>query len=158
MEIKTYRDLLGKLKQLSDEQLDQPVQVAHFEATLKPVEFCPALAIATVGELQLPFARSIVDNKFHADEVVIFCDWNPFAEDGASGYLQKPAKNVNTFPIMTPIYGSGGKTELKDQQNPAKLPSLLRYVMLTVKYRADEARKQDEQDEQEKENKSPRGS
>ncbi len=63
------------------------------------------IAIGTVGEFEFEGSRSVVDNKYHADEVVLLIDANPFAEDGAVAYEMK-SKGPKERPVM--LAGTGG--------------------------------------------------
>lgn len=87
MEIETWRDLRDKLNQLTEEQLNQRVQVVKshpVEDFVIPLE--PAIALATIDELELIYTRSSIDNRHHGDAVVLFTDSNPHAINGATAY------------------------------------------------------------------------
>ena len=49
-------------------------------------ELQAGICFATIDELEIEYARSTVDNRRHGEELVIFTDGNPFAEDGAIAY------------------------------------------------------------------------
>ena len=103
-EVMTYQDLLDALKTLSPEQLAQPIHVAEPGPNGDiPVELKTGIAIGTVGHLGFSGSRSTVDNKYHADEVVLLIDANPYAPDGAIAY---------------PIYWRDGPTPREAQMAP----------------------------------------
>jgi len=85
--ITTYRDLLEALQQANEEQLDLPIQcvnshpVDEYVYTLQQV-----ICIGTVDALDLRYARSVRDNRCNGEELVLFSDGNPHAEDGAVSY------------------------------------------------------------------------
>ncbi len=111
-DIETYQDLFDALAAMTPEQRAQPVQTAKSPCTEdKPVELYCAVAIGTVGEFEFRGTRSIVDNKYHADEVVLLVDVNPFAQGGAIAY--------EMFDEDRPLYGRGGLTRREDQFAPA---------------------------------------
>lgn len=117
-ELDTYRDLKNFLNQLTDEQLDQRVQVATYDAVTqydkdgKPLPLELAISIASVKDLGFNAVRSDVDNKYHAEEIVILTDTNSWAEDGSyaqeltgPGYIE-----------LKPIYSKDGPTSPSDQR------------------------------------------
>lgn len=112
-EIETYKDLLAALSVLTPEQLAQPIQVADPSPDCsKPVELQCGIALGTVGEFGFEGSRSVVDNKYHADDVVILVDGNPHAEDGATAYVWRSGG------FETASYGVGGPTKREDQFAP----------------------------------------
>ena len=134
MEIRTYRDLLNHLLMLGESQLDQTVQVvAGGETTLmhEPVELQPVIAIGAVDYFEFWGVRSSVDNKYHADEIVILCDHGPFGADGATSYIlddkaldeasdeSVPDEDYDIFKGQTPCYTDAGPTDRDDQINPS---------------------------------------
>jgi hypothetical protein len=93
-DIDTYRDLRDYLNQLTDAQLDQPVQIlSHQSDCDRPHELWSGFAIGTVGhfcasdpEDSRPCrTRSTFDNDHHPESVVILADGNLFNEDGSMG-------------------------------------------------------------------------
>ena len=90
--VRTYRDLLQALKKASDEQLDMPIQCTDSHPVDEYVYALKSgICLGTVDELDLRYARSVKDNRRNGDELVLFCDGNPFGEDGATGYVMKDA-------------------------------------------------------------------
>lgn len=110
-EITTYRDLFELLKLLTPQQLDQKIQYAHHQTDdSKPVELMCVIGIGTVGDFGFSGTRSIYDNKYHAEDVVLLGDWNPFAPDGAVAYTWVEEANADV-----PEYGPDGPTKREDQ-------------------------------------------
>lgn len=115
MELKTYRELLAFMENMTEQQLDQPVQVVLPSGDLdKAVELQPGIAIGTVAQMEFYKARSSVDNKYHADEVVLLIDGNPFSVEGAVAYSLSDADDWDDMKNH-PIYGDGGPTNPADQ-------------------------------------------
>lgn len=115
-DVSTYRDLLSALQSMSDEQLNQIVQIADPPTDCRPVPLAFGIAIGTVGDFEFEGARSVVDNQYHADEVVILIDGNPFASDGAMGYtLDKHGPDSKPIIRKVPIYGKKGPTSRESQ-------------------------------------------
>ena len=86
-EIATWADLLKVLQSLTPQQLDTPAQVVRSHPVYEHVhEAEPIVCMGTVDELGLLYVRSSLDNRRHGNEVVLFTDGNPFAEDGAIAY------------------------------------------------------------------------
>jgi len=113
----TYKELLKYLKTLDKKQLEQEVQIFGPEYQ-KITALKPVIAIDTVENLELDYARSSVDNKFHANEIVMMYDYNPFGRDGATSYsFKKNAKNFLDKKNRISHYAKG-KTSIKDQKNP----------------------------------------
>ena len=132
--LRTYRDLLQALQKATEEQLEMPIQCAdshpvdEYVHTLKQ-----AICLGTVDELDLRYARSVKDNRRHGEELVLFCDGNPFAEDGATSYVMKGSsesrKSTDTLDLrdrFQPVYPedhdesrdwTGPAQELSDQQS-----------------------------------------
>ncbi len=135
-EIETYRDLLAALQQLTPGQLDQRVQIADPPCDGKPVPMAQGIAIGTVGEFEFEGSRSVVDNCFHADEVVVLIDGNPHAEDGATAYKLETTKTSGK-PIIRhiPIYGPGGPTPREAQRKSGKGKEFPDYLVRQCKTR-----------------------
>lgn len=86
-EIETWGDLLKVLQNASEEQLKQPVQSVKGHPVDEYVyPLLPVICIGTVDALELRYARSSRDNQKHGEELVLFCDGNPFGKDGAVAY------------------------------------------------------------------------
>jgi hypothetical protein len=120
-EIETYNDLLKALTGLSPGQLMQPIQIADPPNNGKPTAMAQGIAIGTVGELEFEGARSVIDNKYHADEVVLLIDANPFSEDGAIAYEMKKVGPEGRSVMQTiPIYGPSGQTKREEQRAPKR--------------------------------------
>lgn len=115
-ELDTYADLLEYLKTLTPEQLQQKVQYApHSPITEQVLDIQPCIAIGTMDELEFYAARSSTNNRFNPHEIVFLTDYNPFGEDGATGYQSGPEDNYKSEKV---IYGPDGPTPKKDQINP----------------------------------------
>lgn len=131
-EVTTWQNLLDALKRLSAEDsplLQQPIQCAPPQPNHDiPVELMPGIALGTVAALELPGARSTVDNKYHAEELVLLIDHNPFAEDGAIAYSWEDEDE-------SPIYGKDGPTPVNEQMAPEKA-ELPKSTLLTVNARS----------------------
>lgn len=94
--VRTYRDLFVALQNASDEQLDMPIQCADSHPVDEHVhKLKQAICLGTVDTLELRYARSVKDNRRNGDELVLFCDGNPFGEDGASGHTLKSKSDSN---------------------------------------------------------------
>lgn len=115
MEITTYEDLANAILALPTERRLQPVQVAQYTSTLSVIELLPGVALATVGALEIAACRSVYNNKYNADDVVLLVDHNSFSEDGAIGYEMFGLDRSN------PIYGKGGPTAREQQTAPDQL-------------------------------------
>jgi hypothetical protein len=87
-EIETYRDLLKALGELTDVQLAQRLQVIA-PSPFSKKELEPVLAIGTIAGMELEGARSCYDNRYHAEDIVLLTDHNPFGENGAIAYEMK---------------------------------------------------------------------
>lgn len=108
-----WKELLEKLKSLSDEQLSQPVQVVKTHPSDDHVHEClPGVAFETVDDLEFRYIRSVVDNKRHGEHFVLFVDYGPFGEDGAIGYELEEDDEI-------PIYPEGHSAEA-DWTGPAQ--------------------------------------
>ncbi len=122
--IRTYRDLLDALQSASEEQLDMPVQCADSRPVDEQVHVLKkAICLGTVDELSLRYARSVVDNRRNGEELVLFCDGNPFGEDGAIAYTMIDRSDVPDEDVLTnfrqrmePIYHD----ESRDWTGPAQ--------------------------------------
>lgn len=102
--IRTYRDLLEALQSASDEQLDMPVQCADSHPVDEWVyALKKAICLGTVDELNLRYARSVVDNRRNGEELVLFCDGNPFGADGAIAYTMKDRPDASEENVMTSL-------------------------------------------------------
>ncbi len=110
--LRTYRDLLEALKSASDQQLDMRIQctdshpVDEYVHKLKQV-----VCMGTVDDLDLRYVRSVVDNRRNGNEIVLFCDGNPFGEDGRTANILKDtaiasdSKSENDFfERLDPVY------------------------------------------------------
>ena len=107
MEVRTLEDLANAIMALPVDQRRQPIQVAKCSADSdEVVELMPGIALATVGALGIEACRSVHDNKYHADDVVLLIDWNPFAVDGAIGYDLNhwSGDELPIYPLSGPTY------------------------------------------------------
>jgi hypothetical protein len=97
----TYRDLLRVLHNATDAQLDMQIQCTDSHPVDEHVyQLKRVICLGTVDELDLRYARSATDNRRHGNEIVLFCDGSPFAEDGASAYKMKDTDE--SIEIATP--------------------------------------------------------
>jgi len=109
--IKTYGDLLKVLVQMNEAELTQAIQIADPPPNEdEPVECCPCYAIGTVKEYEFYRSRSVNDNKYHADDIVMLIDGNSYGKDGAIAY--------EGFDLSQPIYSNAGPTSVDDQTCP----------------------------------------
>lgn len=90
--IYSYRNLKEALNALSDEQLDQQVEVLlpQFDHD-KSFPLHPVLTFNTVKYLmsvddECDMTRSSIDNEHHPDHFVLAADFNMYAEDGAIAF------------------------------------------------------------------------
>lgn len=116
--IKTYRDLKKALESLTEDQLNQRLQICDdFQEDI--TELKPIIAIGTVSEFELPGSRSCVDNKYHSNELIMLVDHNPFDKDGAIAYELNTGgiTEINDF-LGTPIYGKYGQITVEEQTAP----------------------------------------
>jgi hypothetical protein len=110
--LRTYRDLLEALQNASEEQLAMRIQctdshpVDEYVHKLKQV-----ICIGTVDDLDLRYARSVNDNRRNGNEVVLFCDGNPFGEDGRTASTLKDTETASDsksgkdfFDRLEPVY------------------------------------------------------
>ena len=85
----TYRKLKQALDFLTDEELDQPVQVMPNNPAGEPHVLQPVVAFATVRYFvtsedgSSEETRSSYDNRHHPEDWVILSDENLFGEDGS---------------------------------------------------------------------------
>ncbi len=87
------------------------------------------ICMGTVDELDLRYARGVSDNRRHGNEIVLFCDGNPFGEDGACAYTMKDSEKSNLeddnvkrgdfFERLEPVYPEG-HDESRDWTGPAQ--------------------------------------
>lgn len=107
--IETWNDLLEALKAASPEQLQQPVQVCqHHPVDEYVFPLSPGICLGTVDELNLRYARSTTDNRRHGEHLVIYADYNPFAEDGATSHeIEISAEEGKLFNKVKSIYPKG---------------------------------------------------
>ena len=116
-ELETLKDLLDYLKKLPKDKLSQPVQGAKDPCSDSIVEMLPGIAIGTMEEMEFYGARSVSNNRFNADEVVILFDFNIHSTDGAIAHTWSPQDDYRK---RRPIYGPSGKTPRSEQINPKK--------------------------------------
>jgi hypothetical protein len=114
MEVTTYEDLANAILALPIEQRQQPVQVAQYTPDDSVIELLPSVALATVGELEIAACRSVYDNKYHAGDVILLVDCNPFDEGGAIAFEIVPHENGYDLPI----FSKHGPTRLEQQTAP----------------------------------------
>ncbi len=123
----TYRDLLEALQNASEEQLDMRIQCTDSHPVDEYVyKLKQAICIGTVDDLDLRYARSVNDNRRNGNEIVLFCDGNPFGEDGRTASTLKDtetardSKNAeNFFDRLEPVYPED-HDESRDWTGPAQ--------------------------------------
>lgn len=101
-EIEIWEDVLRVLQEASPEQLKQPVQICDHH----PVEdyvhgLKPGIALGIVDALEIKYARSVTDNRRHGEHLIIYTDYNPYAEDGAIAYewdLENDCEHIPIYP------------------------------------------------------------
>ena len=110
--ITTYQQLYNYIKGMTPKQRKQTIQITH--PSMEPIqEMIPAIAIGTVDEMEFYGARSVNDNRYHGDEIVILSDLNPFGQNGEVAWEMGKNKNLDKA-----IYGGRGRTKKEDQLNP----------------------------------------
>ncbi len=117
-ETETWGDLLQALQKLTPEQLAQPAQaVRHGSSDDHVHEGLPTICLGTVDALQLRYFRSMLDNRRHGEQVVLFLDGNPYGEDGVAAYKMEEdeAGNVIEKPLYRPDHDDGA-----DWRGPAQ--------------------------------------
>ncbi len=117
-EPQTYEELARLILSLPPELQRQTIQVVK-SSPFDIAECMPVIGVDTIANFGFGAARSIYDNKYHGNDLVIFCDGNQFAKDGAIAYEMLPSRK------MKPIYGKNGKTNKKDQEAPDDQPDTL---------------------------------
>ncbi len=116
----TYEDLLIALNKLTPEQLKQPVQAVLPTPVEDEVQTClTGIALDTVGNFEFYRCRSIHNNKYCKDDLIILLDTNPYGKDGARYYAWNDEDSEEEF---SPIYGKEGKTRIEDQTCPEEPP------------------------------------
>lgn len=134
-EIITYQDLLDALALLTNDQRAQPIQIADPPCNGKPTALARGIALGTVGEFEFGGCRSSVDNKYHAKEIVLLIDGNPFGEDGAMSYtMKREGPEEKPLSYMVPNYGPGGPTSREEQRPPGWKPPTERDEIKTPAY------------------------
>ena len=114
--LETWGDLANAILALPNQQRIQPIQICPPTVSdAEPIEMLPGIALGTVGQFEFRGVRSVHDNKYHGDDVVLLLDHGPFAEDGAIAYELMP---VGRPGAGKPIYGPSGPTEQNDQWAP----------------------------------------
>lgn len=133
-ELETYDDLLNALQAMTPEQRKQKIQLAGPD-TGPLTTLHPGIAIGTVTDAGFYACRSIYDNKYHGEDVVILFDHNPFGEHGEVSYTidfnQKKNKTERArlktegaeFRELlhvgsTANFGRYGRTDFLDQCSP----------------------------------------
>lgn len=154
-ELATYKDLLDVLQGLTEEQLTQPIQVVQSPASDEwPAELMPGIAIGTVNDFGFYRCRSAIDNKYHAADLVLLIDANPFAQNGAIGYSLSECDGDYDNLENYPIWGKDGPTDISDQTAPSTPTGLVdidsisgmpleNHQVACIKRRADRFRERD---------------
>lgn len=135
-EIRTWQDVLEALKKATPEQLAQPVKICEsFPMDEHVHELQQGICLATVDELDLRYARSVLDNRRHGDHLVIFTDGNPFGEDGAIAYQYEAGEHLNKNPIYPKGYDdsqnwTGPAQKLADKQKRKRGKGVLGAILV----------------------------
>ena len=98
-EVATWADLAAGIAALTEEQRRQPIQCCL--AGFADPDVCfPGIGLGTVGQFEFDSMRSSYDNKWHADDLILLLDSNPFAVDGTIAYQYVPTygQDGETFP------------------------------------------------------------
>lgn len=104
-ELDTWEDLKKALDQCSPEQLKQPIQVISQHPVAEHVHECiPGISLGTLDALDILYARSVTDNRRHGEELVLYCDSNPHAVDGATMYEWVMSEDNSSGHEEVPIY------------------------------------------------------
>ena len=74
---------------------DRPKNVAASVRTRLP---------GTVDDLDLRYARSVNDNRRNGNEIVLYCDGNPFGEDGRTGSTLSDTETTSDTKIATGFF------------------------------------------------------
>lgn len=119
--ITTYRELLAALQEASEGQLDLPIQCVNSHPVDEYVyKLQQVICLGTVDALGLRYARSVTDNRRNGDELVLFSDGNPYAEDGAVAYeVDQTYEGKELFKHHKPIY-PGNHDPSMDWTGPAQ--------------------------------------
>jgi hypothetical protein len=105
-EIDTWEDVGRIIAAMTPEQRKQPVQCVLADSDSDTVQVClPGIAIMTVAQFEFEACRSVHNNKYCPDDVVMLLDINPHFEDG-----------VTHWHWDNPCYGKDGPTDPKDQR------------------------------------------
>lgn len=129
-EVETWAELAQAILAMTPEQQKQPIQCCQPTPNCDDVqEMVSGIAIATVAEFEFAACRSVHNNKYCPNDVVLLMDANPFSQDGAWAYQwEEDGTEV-------PVYGESGQTMLKDQMAPNGDGSELAYLDQTLKHR-----------------------
>lgn len=86
--VRTWGDLEVALSKLSAKQKAQPIQTAKSNSGVRMTHAMKrGIALGTMSGLEFYAARSVTDNKFHPEEVVLLVTDSDFGtEDGAVGF------------------------------------------------------------------------
>lgn len=102
IEIETWADLERLIAKMTPEQKAQRVQAVRTHPDDEHVNRMDhGIAFAKVGDLEIRYCRSAVDNRHHDEEFVILLDRNMHAKDGAIAYDMDTEK---PFSKEKPIY------------------------------------------------------
>lgn len=129
-EVRTWNDLLHAIEAMTPIEKLQQIQIAKPPSDGRPVALARGIALGTVGAFEFEGSRSVVDNRYHANEVVLLIDGNPFAEDGAMCHEMR-REGPPERPVMRtiPNYGPGGKpTPREEQFSPEARKDLPAYI------------------------------
>lgn len=112
-DIDTWGDVARVISMMTDEQRNQPVQCVLGNPDSDAVQVClPGVAICTVEQFEFGACRSVHNNKYCPNDIVMLLDVNPYAEDGTMVWgWSDPNKE-------TPIYGKDGPAKPEDQRPP----------------------------------------
>lgn len=112
-DIETWEDVARIVSMMTPEQRKQPVQCVLGNSDADAVQEClVGVSINTVEKFEFSACRSVHNNKYCPDDIVMLLDVNPYAEDGTAAWdWSDPEKE-------TPIYEKDGPTKPEDQRPP----------------------------------------
>ena len=85
----TYRELKEFVASLTEEQLDQEVQILPNNPTPDPTLLEPVIGIDTIEHYEAEDTRSAVDFQHHPEQVVLLSDYCPFDKEGNSYFVME---------------------------------------------------------------------
>ena len=85
--VRTWEDLARKILEMAPEERKRQIQVVTYNTDSDAVHALEhGVCFASIGELELHYTRSSIDNKHHDEHFVLVTDGNPFTEKGIMAY------------------------------------------------------------------------